>query len=289
MSNFGNNLAKYLAKNLDVSEDLVIEALDNYNPSIVEKKKQNIKKEKEDKKVEKKEVEKDKKIEKENKKVEKKEVEKDKKIEKDDKKVAKKSESHTCERIKRGGIVCGKPANKQYPAGNGKWYCGTEKSLCYSIELKNAVKNNPPLDESEAKTTNSSSDFIAKPTKNTKVVKSENDVKSLINKVIQRKQIDVIEKVTKNGKKVFVDRNSRALYDQESKVFYGMLDEDDSIVPLTEKLVKELEGSGFYVKKEQTKANVYQKRDTISRSEKSEDVSKEAYVESDNSSEFSED
>jgi hypothetical protein len=286
MSVFGNNLAKYLAKNLDVSEDLVIEALDNYNPSI-EKKKQNIKKEKEDKKVEKEDKKTEKKVEKENKKVEKKEVEKDKK---DDKKVAKKSESHTCERIKRGGIVCGKPANKQYPAGNGKWYCGTEKSLCYSIELKNAVKNNPPLDESEAKTTNSSSDFIGKSTKNnTKVVKSESDVKSLINKVIQRKQIDVIEKVTKNGKKVFVDRNSRALYDQENKVFYGMLDEDDSIVPLTEKLVKELEGSGFYVKKEQTKANVYQKRDTISRSEKSEDVSKEAYVESDNSSEFSED
>lgn len=273
MSVFGNNLAKYLSKTLGVSQDLVIEALNNYNAGNVAIK-EDVKKtvEKEDKKED---VKKNKKVEKE----------KEEEVITKTTTTAKKSEQHTCQRLKRGGIICGKPANKQYPANTGKWYCGTEKSLCYSIELKNAVKSNPLIIE-EAETV--SSKDKSKDTKNTKV-KTENDVKSLINKVIARKQIDVIEKSTKNGKKIFVDRNSRALYDKENKEFYGILNEDDSIAPLPDKLVKELEGSGFYVRKEPTKANVYQKRDTVSKSEKSEDSSKQAYVESDNSSEFSDD
>ena len=50
-----------------------------------------------------------------------------------EKKTKQVAEKHTCEHVKRAGDVCEKNA-KQYL--NGSWYCGTEKSGCYSIELR---------------------------------------------------------------------------------------------------------------------------------------------------------
>jgi len=202
----------------------------------------------------------------------------------DDTKLA---EKHTCERIKKGqSEKCGKNAMRCVDDGNKKhWYCGTEKAGCYLSELNIKAKKDSDKESVSVnnKSTGSKKSSSAPKTNVDRKVLSDNKSKSLVQTVL--KQLDVLPK-TVNGKKLHMEKTSRALIDPQTREFYGMLDEDNlTILPLDDKTIKFIESGGHTIRQEKTLKTVHKQRETHGAAKKV--PTPEAFVESEESEESS--
>lgn len=147
------------------------------------------------------------------------------------------SNVHKCERIPRNKTtVCGKTAKKSIEIdGKLRWYCGTEKSGCYPSILSSIGKKEKD-------------ERVAKP------VPSEaksNDIKSksLIHKIIKKEEIHTIGMMV-NGKKIFMNPDSRVLFNRE-RIAYGMLDKDDkTILPISDENIRWLEAGNIPIEQQ---------------------------------------
>lgn len=233
MSNYGKLLAQHLANELGSSVEEVTNALDSFKisePVENTKKTTSESKKKTDVKPESK---------------------------KETKKGAS-SDSHTCCRIKRGQKEpCGKAAKKSIQDGDKEFfYCGGEKTGCYTMALKEAAKKD--MSEESVKKTSKSTKAASKGTTaskpkltNTKEKKIESTTKtqSLLNKVVPKKSMTVKKIQTKSHGELYFEPDTRFLVDSLTKEVYGHLgDNNDTIEKLTDAQVRQIEASGHIVK-----------------------------------------
>ena len=103
----------------------------------------------------------------------------------------------------------------------GKWYCGTEKAGHYKMVCAKDAKEAP------SKT--------AKP-------------KGVLRKVVARQQLNVARVAETD---LWIDLESRILFDRDTKEAYGLLDDDDeTILPLTDDNVRFLESHNVPIKED---------------------------------------
>lgn len=134
-------------------------------------------------------------------------------------------QKHRCERIPNGKTTqCGKSAPRSLIVdGVEKWFCGTSQAGCYRCMERAMMKNNSIQ---KTTTTDTQSEKIEKKEKKTeKKVKekdvtpaerSEEKVKSLIDRVVgKKKQLRLIE-MKIDDRKVYVDKEKKIVFDLNS-------------------------------------------------------------------------
>lgn len=166
--------------------------------------------------------------------------------------------SKKCQRIPRGKTeICGKAAkNKVEDNGEEKWYCGTEKSGCYSSVISALGKK-----EKNTRDKKSSPTVIAPtPKKNPSEIKSQ----SLVHKIIQTEKITT-KGIMVDGKKLFMHPDTRILFNRDKKA-YGELSKDDkTILPISDKNIRWLEATNTFIedqKKEEEEEETDVEEDT---------------------------
>lgn len=180
-----------------------------------------------------------------------------------------------CERIPRGKTeICGKNAkNKVDEGGEVKWYCGTEKSGCYSSVL--SAQGKKEKETREKKTT-----LIPPPIpkKNTSEIKSQ----SLVHKIIQREKITT-RGVMVDGKKLFVNPDSRVLFNRDRKAYGELAEDDKTILPISDKNIRWLEATNtpIEIRKEEEEEEDVEEEISISGEEEEEDIEEEEEEEED--------
>jgi len=171
-------------------------------------------------------------------------------------------EKHTCDRVPRGKTdPCGKNAkNKVDDEGSVFWYCGTERSGCYKSILlaqkrQKKVAASKPKGKAPAKKApapkTTTKPKAKKPTTNAgRKTASDTKSKSLVHKVTKRQKLD-IKKVKVGGKVLWVDSQSRVLFDRATQEAYGVLAKDNKTTePLSEENIRWLEASGVAIRTE---------------------------------------
>jgi hypothetical protein len=161
-----------------------------------------------------------------------------------------------CERIKRGKEEpCGSNAKLSIKSEDGveHWYCGTLKSGCYNSILGASKRQTKTVPLNTTKSENVGN----KPKSNEpmKVKKDFTNVKSksLLNSVIQKKDLIIKSIEIKNGK-LWIDHATRILFDRKTEEAYGLLDEDnETILELSDKYIRLLEASNILIKKKVNK------------------------------------
>lgn len=140
---------------------------------------------------------------------------------------SKNSEKYPCCRIKRSKTEpCGKPSTKNI---DDKWYCGSMKSGCYSIMIKNSAKKS--IDNERVSTISKTREVTAKPTTNIERSKiSEKISNNLINKVIKKDTIITSSITNDDGELLHYELEYRILFDKNTCEAYGVLDEDNNTV-----------------------------------------------------------
>lgn len=134
-------------------------------------------------------------------------------------KVAKGSDQHTCDYIinskANGAHQCGSKAKNMIETDDGeKWYCGTQESGHYKSALNNQKKETTkaPAKQAKAKT----------PTK----------------KVVKQQEIRFI-KHKETG--LYIEPQTRIVADKDTHISYGMLDDENNVVDLTQDAIAFLE------------------------------------------------
>lgn len=171
-------------------------------------------------------------------------------------------EKHTCDRIPRGKTdACGKSAKNRFEGDDGtvNWYCGTEKSGCFkSILLGQKRQTKLSVSKSKSGSNFSKKDSVKappakKPSTNTgRKIASNAKTNSLLNKVSKRQTLD-IKKIKVGNKVLWVDIQSRVLFDRGTQEAYAVLAKDNkTIQPLSDENIRWLEASGISIRIEES-------------------------------------
>lgn len=176
-----------------------------------------------------------------------------------DKTKKKNDEQHLCERIKRGhDEACGKPA-KRYLEINGKqkWLCGGEKSNCYYAEKKLQTvseMNKSTLVSKEITKKQPITNAAIKKNLTDNKAKSKESVKALIDRVIPESELNLKTIKTSKGETLCINMRNRALYDENTEEFYGILgDDNETILELNKETIRWAETSNFTVRIDKSK------------------------------------
>lgn len=176
-------------------------------------------------------------------------------------------EKHTCARIpvRKNGEKgpCGKNAKNQVEIdGKMVWYCGTEKSGCYKSIL-GALKRNEKTSDHDEEDEGNVSVKKAPKGKNLTDNKSTSDskAKSLINSVVSSKKI-MPRKMRIGDNVIYVDHESKVVFDRETQEAYGILGKDNKIKSLDDKTIRWLEASDIKIRsgKESSKKTELKKK-----------------------------
>lgn len=164
------------------------------------------------------------------------------------------SEEHLCERMKRGkDEICGKNAKRSLERdGIVRWYCGGEKSGCFAIENK-AVAKKILTDDGVTKTSTRKQTASTRPTTNTeRKERADLSSKSLLTKIMgSAKKINAVSIETPSHGKIYYDKNTRVLFDNQTQEAYGILDKDnDTILPIDDDNLRWIEASNFSVRRD---------------------------------------
>lgn len=156
----------------------------------------------------------------------------------------------TCERYKRGQTdPCGKAAKRTVADAEGvdHWYCGSDKSGCFSIMLK-ASSEKALSDSGTKKTTGATSKKKAMTNESRKEIANTKS-ESLLRKVTQTKKLSTMSIVTSSFGKIWYDKNTRVLFDKVTHEAYGILDEsNEKILPLDDENIRWLEASNYTIR-----------------------------------------
>lgn len=164
-------------------------------------------------------------------------------------------EKHYCARIKRGQTEpCSKLAKNCI---GDKWYCGTLKSGCYSIMIKDQALNKitkESLDSSSSPSSVSEKDRLMKVARTSTTLKDREESsnlksKNLIKRINKTKEITAISTYNDQGDKIWYDRNTRILFDKNTFEAYGLLDDDGkTTLPLDKEAIKWLEANNYSIR-----------------------------------------
>lgn len=182
--------------------------------------------------------------------------------------VKKSSKNATCERIPRGRTdPCGKGAKNSLIDLEGveRWYCAP----CYKC-AQNKIQREKEKNASETIAKEAPKPGKKKTTNSTqKERKKEADIKSevLCRKVTRTNRINAKRYKTKNGTTVFMDRDTRILFEPaknkgDSPKAYAKLDEDEEIIDLEDKEIRFLEANNVTIKQKKTKKSKKVKNDS---------------------------
>jgi len=171
----------------------------------------------------------------------------------DTSKPKKTDETHPCERVKKGKTdPCGKNSTHYIVVeGVNHYYCGNTTG-CYPIEMKARAKTElQAVKEEKSKETK----------KKTSVPVENQSPISLINKIVQSKKLDCVPKQLSTGETVFMEKTTRALFDKNTQECYGILGDDNTILPVNDKITRWVESQGLIIKSN-VKSTPHIKRET---------------------------
>lgn len=169
-------------------------------------------------------------------------------------------EVYPCERVKRGQPdSCGKNSRRFVEGKDGSkhWYCGGEKSGCYPIALKATSEKSLESSSTKKPTKGGQKESSSKkPTTNVgrKALADERS-ESLLRKVTQTKKLHAVSIRTESHGKLYYDKKTRILFDNQTQEAYGVLAEDkDTINPLDDENIRWLEANGYLIRPTTTKS-----------------------------------
>ena len=165
--------------------------------------------------------------------------------------LGKDDEKHICSRLPRGKIAaCGKNAKNRINEDDGtvNWYCGTENSGCYKSILL-AQKKQTKLASSKPKGMPPAKKARRKYLATNARRKIDSDIKSrsLIHKIIKRQRLD-ISKIKVGDEILYIDHQSRVLFNRETEEAYGVLSKNNkTIESLSDENIRWLETSSIMI------------------------------------------
>lgn len=160
-------------------------------------------------------------------------------------------EKHTCVRVKRGQTEpCGKNAKNEY---DGQWYCGTEKSGCYKCIIgaaaRKSANDNPSIKRTSGSSKTSKSTGTLEDRKKNAAKKSQ----TLIQKVNESRILNIRKVEMSNGKSVFMEEETRILFNPKTKEAYGKLNKKQTeIKKLSDENIRWLEANNHSIKQEES-------------------------------------
>lgn len=158
-------------------------------------------------------------------------------------------EKHLCERIKRGqSEPCGKNAKRSIENDDGElaWYCGGEKSGCYSIALKASKQTSLPP---EAKKSTDTS-----PLKTNEERKKYSDLKSkeLLKKVNKKEEIKLMKVHSDKYGDIYIHKTTKVVFDSKKEEAYGVYDmSEDQINEIDDENIRWLEANSVKVREKE--------------------------------------